>query len=64
MNSLGHDLKLFANQIGFGSASGVFREYYFKHPPLEGNQLVASIGVLIVVRRTKNAAACLETCSC
>ncbi|KAK1972399.1 MFS general substrate transporter [Colletotrichum sublineola] len=33
---------------GFGSASGVFREYYFKHPPMAGNQLVASIGVMIV----------------
>ena len=34
---------------GFGSSSGIFREYYFNHPPLVGNQLVASIGVLIVV---------------
>ncbi|KAK5996162.1 MFS-type transporter pynF-like protein [Cladobotryum mycophilum] len=33
---------------GFGGASGVFREYYFNHhPPLVGNELVASIGVMI-----------------
>ncbi|KAF1932582.1 MFS general substrate transporter [Didymella exigua CBS 183.55] len=33
---------------GFGATQGVFREYYFKNPPFEGNQLVASIGLLIV----------------
>lgn len=33
---------------GFGAAQGVFREYYFRNPPFEGNQLVASIGLLIV----------------
>ncbi|KAH9900478.1 major facilitator superfamily domain-containing protein [Xylariomycetidae sp. FL2044] len=33
---------------GFGSTQGVFREYYFKTPPFEGNQLVASIGLLVV----------------
>ncbi|KAK1590693.1 major facilitator superfamily domain-containing protein [Colletotrichum navitas] len=31
---------------GFGSAFGVFREYYFKHKPMAGNQTVASIGVM------------------
>ncbi|KAK1674087.1 major facilitator superfamily domain-containing protein [Colletotrichum godetiae] len=34
---------------GFGATQGVFREYYFKTPPLEGNQLVASTGLLVVV---------------
>jgi hypothetical protein len=34
---------------GFGASQGVFREYYFKTPPFEGNQLVASIGLLVVV---------------
>lgn len=34
---------------GFGATQGVFREYYFKHTPFEGNQLVASIGLLVVV---------------
>ncbi|KAL0931402.1 Mch2p [Colletotrichum truncatum] len=33
---------------GFGATQGVFREYYFKTPPLEGNQLVASTGLLVV----------------
>ncbi|KAI1335853.1 major facilitator superfamily domain-containing protein [Xylariaceae sp. FL0016] len=33
---------------GFGASQGVFREYYFKTPPFEGNQLVASIGLLVV----------------
>ncbi|KAF3036099.1 hypothetical protein E8E11_001563 [Didymella keratinophila] len=32
---------------GFGATQGAFREYYFKNPPFEGNQLVASIGQLI-----------------
>ncbi|KAK3214382.1 hypothetical protein GRF29_28g2912292 [Pseudopithomyces chartarum] len=31
---------------GFSATQGVFREYYLKHPPYEGNQLVASIGLL------------------
>lgn len=35
--------------IGFGATQGVFREYYFKTPPLQGNQLVASTGLLVVV---------------
>jgi hypothetical protein len=35
---------------GFGATQGVFREYYFKNPPFKGNQLVASIGLLVVVR--------------
>lgn len=35
--------------IGFGATQGVFREYYFKNPPFKGNQLVASIGLLVVV---------------
>lgn len=34
---------------GFGASQGVFREYYIKTPPFEGNQLVSSIGLLIVV---------------
>uniref|UniRef100_L2FQM0 MFS monocarboxylate n=1 Tax=Colletotrichum fructicola (strain Nara gc5) TaxID=1213859 RepID=L2FQM0_COLFN len=34
---------------GFGATQGVFREYYFKTPPFEGNQLVASTGLLLVV---------------
>lgn len=34
---------------GFGSAAGVFREYYFNHEPMKGNQLLASLGVMIVV---------------
>lgn len=34
---------------GFGATQGVFREYYFRNPPFEGNQLVASIGLLVVV---------------
>ncbi|KAF4778675.1 Mch2p [Colletotrichum scovillei] len=33
---------------GFGATQGVFREYYFKTPPLQGNQLVASTGLLVV----------------
>ncbi|KAK2057369.1 MFS general substrate transporter [Colletotrichum caudatum] len=33
---------------GFGATQGVFREYYFRAPPLEGNQLVASTGLLVV----------------
>ncbi|KAJ5026344.1 major facilitator superfamily domain-containing protein [Bipolaris maydis] len=33
---------------GFGATQGVFREYYFNNPPFEGNQLVASIGLLVV----------------
>ncbi|KAH9235774.1 hypothetical protein K456DRAFT_1890300 [Colletotrichum gloeosporioides 23] len=33
---------------GFGATQGVFREYYFKTPPFEGNQLVASTGLLVV----------------
>ncbi|KAH6639091.1 major facilitator superfamily domain-containing protein [Boeremia exigua] len=33
---------------GFGATQGVFREYYFKNPPFQGNQLVASIGLLVV----------------
>ncbi|KAE9575430.1 hypothetical protein CGMCC3_g8662 [Colletotrichum fructicola] len=33
---------------GFGATQGVFREYYFKTPPFEGNQLVASTGLLLV----------------
>lgn len=36
--------------LGFGATQGVFREYYFKTPPLQGNQLVASTGLLVVVR--------------
>jgi hypothetical protein len=35
---------------GFGASQGVFREYYFKNPPFEGNQLVATTGLLVVVR--------------
>ncbi|KAH6646771.1 major facilitator superfamily domain-containing protein [Truncatella angustata] len=31
---------------GFGSCFGVFREYYFHHEPLAGNQLVVSTGVI------------------
>ncbi|TID19646.1 putative Mch2p [Venturia nashicola] len=31
---------------GFGSTFGVFREYYFNHPPFQGNQLVTEIGVM------------------
>lgn len=34
---------------GFGATQGVFREYYFKTPPFDGNQLVASTGLLVVV---------------
>lgn len=34
---------------GFGATQGVFREYYFNNPPFKGNQLVASIGLLVVV---------------
>ncbi|KAF3812112.1 hypothetical protein GCG54_00009796 [Colletotrichum gloeosporioides] len=33
---------------GFGATQGVFREYYFKTPPFEGDQLVASTGLLVV----------------
>ncbi|KAF0330628.1 mch2p [Colletotrichum asianum] len=33
---------------GFGATQGVFREFYFKTPPFEGNQLVASTGLLVV----------------
>ncbi|KAF5493745.1 Monocarboxylate transporter 4 [Colletotrichum fructicola] len=33
---------------GFGATQGVFREYCFKTPPFEGNQLVASTGLLVV----------------
>ncbi|KAH7381966.1 major facilitator superfamily domain-containing protein [Cadophora sp. MPI-SDFR-AT-0126] len=33
---------------GFGASQGVFREHYFKSGPFEGNQLVASIGLLVV----------------
>ncbi|KAF3042471.1 hypothetical protein E8E12_009952 [Didymella heteroderae] len=35
---------------GFGATQGVFREYYFNNPPFQGNQLVASIGLLIAVQ--------------
>ena len=35
---------------GFGATQGVFREYYFNNAPFKGNQLVASIGLLVVVR--------------
>ena len=35
---------------GFGATQGVFREHYFNNPPFKGNQLVASIGLLVVVR--------------
>ena len=38
---------------GFGASQGVFREYYFKNPPFKGNQLVASIGLLVVVRHAQ-----------
>ncbi|KAK1973317.1 major facilitator superfamily domain-containing protein [Colletotrichum cereale] len=31
---------------GFGSAFGVFREYYFRHGPMAGNQVVTSVGVM------------------
>ena len=34
---------------GFGASQGVFREHYFKSGPFKGNQLVASIGLLVVV---------------
>lgn len=37
-----------SSSAGFGATQGVFREYYFKNPPFEGNQLVASIGLLVV----------------
>jgi hypothetical protein len=37
---------------GFGATQGVFREYYFNNPPFKGNQLVASIGLLVVVGTT------------
>ncbi|KAK2038698.1 MFS general substrate transporter [Colletotrichum somersetense] len=33
---------------GFGATQGVFREHYFRTPPFEGNQLVASTGLLVV----------------
>ncbi|KAF6804012.1 Mch2p [Colletotrichum musicola] len=33
---------------GFGATQGVFREYYFKTPPFDGNQLVASTGLLVI----------------
>lgn len=35
---------------GFGATQGVFREYYFNNPSFNGKQLVASIGLLVVVR--------------
>jgi hypothetical protein len=45
-----------ARNTGFGATQGVFREYYFRHPPFEGNQLVASIGLLVVVSIMQYAA--------
>ena len=47
-----NDQARFANLpvcAGFGATQGVFREYYFRNPPFKGNQLVASIGLLVVV---------------
>lgn len=42
---------------GFGATQGVFREYYFKTPPFEGNQLVASTGLLVVVSNMQKMSA-------
>ncbi|KAK1715144.1 major facilitator superfamily domain-containing protein [Colletotrichum lupini] len=46
---------------GFGATQGVFREYYFKTPPLQGNQLVASTGLLVVVRTLNFCQGLLQT---
>jgi hypothetical protein len=35
--------------IGYVSAYGVFRQWYFQNPPFQGNQILAEIGVLSVV---------------
>lgn len=43
---------------GFGATQGVFREYYFNNPPFKGNQLVASIGLLIVVGHARIQYSC------